>query len=70
MKFFDVAQGSLNVTPLNIIDDDLVLDANKYNLLFIQHLEEDNYLERKLEIYRYLLDECEASTLKFDILAW
>jgi hypothetical protein len=28
MKFFDVAQGSLNATSLNIIDDDLVLDAN------------------------------------------
>jgi hypothetical protein len=46
MKFFDVAKGSLNATSLNIIDDDLVLDANKYNLLFIQQLEEDNYLER------------------------
>lgn len=69
-KLFDVDQGSLNATSFSINDDDLVLNADKYTLLFTQHLVEENNLECRSKVDRYFLDKCEASTPKFDILAW
>jgi hypothetical protein len=69
-RVFDVAQGNLNATSLNIIDDDSGRATDKFTSLFTQHLEEENGLEYRSEVDRYLLDGCEASTPQFDVLAW
>jgi hypothetical protein len=67
---FDVAIGSLNATSSNVVDDDSENAMDKFNSLFSQHLVEENDLDYRSEVDRYLLDRCEATTKEFDVLAW
>jgi hypothetical protein len=44
--------------------------VDKIHYLISQHLEEENDLECKSEVDRYLLDVCEATTKDFNVLGW
>jgi hypothetical protein len=65
---FNATSRSANNTNLNVVDDDTESAVDKIHNLISQHLEEENDLECKLEVDKYLLDGCEAATKDFDVL--
>jgi hypothetical protein len=67
---FSTTSRSANNTNLNVVDDDTESAVDKIHNLISQHLEEENDLECKSEVDRYLLDGCEAATKDFDVLGW
>jgi hypothetical protein len=67
---FNATSRSANNTNLNVVDDDTESAVDKIHNLISQHLEEENDLECKSEVDRYLLDGCEAATKDFDVLGW
>jgi hypothetical protein len=64
----------------NIVEDTRKVDVNpicddedketQYRNMFSQHLVAENDLECRSEVDQYLLDECEANIIDFDILNW
>jgi hypothetical protein len=67
---FNATSRSANNTNLNVVDDDTESAVDKIHNLISQHLEEENDLECKLDVDKYLLDGCEAATKDFDVLGW
>lgn len=73
VSYSDGATGSSNATSsLNVdyVDDYSKNKRDKFNSRFTQHLVEENDLECRSEVDRYLIDGCEATTNDFDILGW
>jgi hypothetical protein len=70
MSQFDATLRSVDNTYLNVVDDDAESAVDKIHNLISQHLEEDNDLECKSEVDKYLLDVCEAITMDFNVLGW
>jgi hypothetical protein len=67
---FNATSRSANNTNLNVNDDATESAMDKIHNLISQHLEEENDLECRSEVDRYLLDGCEAATKDFDVLGW
>lgn len=66
----DATLRSADNTSLNVVDDDAESVVDKIHYLISQHLVEENDLECKSEVDRYLLDGCEATTKDFNVLGW
>jgi hypothetical protein len=66
---FDADVGSSHAT-LNVVGNELEDSEAQYMKIFYQHLVEENDLECRSEVDRYLLDGYVATTKDFDILAW
>jgi hypothetical protein len=66
---FDADVGSSHAT-LNVVGNELEDSEAQYMEIFYQHLVEENDLECRSEVDRYLLDGYVATTKDFDILAW
>jgi hypothetical protein len=64
-------EGIKSSTPIfsNVGDEDLEDQDVKFSKVFSQH-QEENDLEDKSEVDRYLSDRCEAATQDFNILLW
>jgi hypothetical protein len=67
---FNATSRSANNTNLNVDDYDTESAVDEIQNLISQYLEEENDLECKSEVDRYLLDGCEATTKDFDVLGW
>lgn len=73
VSYSDGATRSSNATSsLNVdyVDDYSKNKRDKFNSRFTQHLVEENDLECRSEVDRYLIDGCEATTNDFDVLGW
>jgi hypothetical protein len=64
-------EGKKSSTPIfsNVDDEDLEDQDVKFLKMFSQH-QEENDLEGKSEVNRYLSNRCEAATQDFNILFW
>jgi hypothetical protein len=70
---FDAGLESSTVTSINVSSnntDDTLPETEYYMNDLFQHLEKENNLECMLEVDRYFLDGCEATTKDFAILFW
>jgi hypothetical protein len=60
---FNATSRSADNTSLNVVDvNDTEIAVDKIHNLITQHLEEENNLECRSKVDRYLLDGCEAAT--------